>query len=296
MNRKCKQYLLKKFLVRIDFDQAQDIDVDNAIQKVRDKFFDDGYKLFQNVVPLTSIQQESGFSPNGDSQFIPPVSIINETVREYLFKKELQSIKFSNKYLIIEDLINNDYKGSKSYSQLIYCLMDAIHKENAYITLTRIGLRKFDSLIFKEINNINMYFDSKVFNQRDSLLKYQNFGNIISDASSKISIISQEKSCKGNIITEIQTGEYTETRNDTGEISKTGQAIQAILDIDIYKDSFENIESFTDYILNIYNLLNEESYSIYKSALTEKFYNSLLNGTVNDSNILGGVYDVQYCE
>lgn len=296
MNKKCKQYLLKKFLVRIDFDQAQDIDVDNAIQKVRDKFFDDGYKLFQNVVPLTSIQQENEFSLNGDSQFIPPVSIINETVREYLFKKELQSIKFSNKYLIIEDLINNDYKGSKSYSQLIYYLMDAIHNENAYLTLTRIGLRKFDSLIFKEMKNIDMYFDSKVFNQKDSLMKYQNFGNIISDASSRISIISKEKSCKGNIRTEIQTGEYTETRNDTGEISKTGQAIQAILDIDIYKDSFENKESFTDYILNIYNLLNEESYSIYKSALTEKFYNSLLNGTVNDSNILGGVYDVQYCE
>lgn len=296
MNKKCKQYLLKKILVRIDFDQAQDIDVDNAIQKVRDKFFADGYKLFQNVVPLTSIQQENDFSPNGDSQFISHVSIINETVREYLFKKESQSIKFSNKYLIIEDLINNNYKGARSYSKLIRRLMEAIHRENSYLTLTRIGLRKFDSLIFKEIDNINMYFDSKVFNQKDSLLVYQDFDNIISDASSKISIISKEKSCKGNIITEIQTGEYTELHNDTEEMSKTGQAIQAILDIDIYKDNFENTKPFTDYILEIYNLLNKESYSIYKSALTERFYNDLLNGNVNDNNILGGIYNVQYCK
>lgn len=296
MNKKCKQYLLKKILVRIDFDQAQDIDVDNAIQKVRDYFFDEGYKLFHNVVPLTSFQPENNFLQNNDSQFIPPVSIINETVREYLLKKDLLSIKFSNKYLIIEDLINNDYKGSQSYSKLISRLMEAIHDENSYLTLQRIGLRKFDSLVFKEIGNIDMYFDSKVFNQKDSLLKYQTFGNILYEASSKISIISEEKSCKGNIITEIQTGEYTELRNDTQEISKTGQAIQAVLDIDIYKDNFENTKPFTDYILEIYDVLNEESYSIYKSALTEKFYNSLLDGNVNDSNILGGIYNVQYCE
>ena len=110
MNKKCNQYLLKKFLVRIDFDQVQDIDVDNAIQKIRDKFFDDGYKLFQNVVPLTSLQPEGEFIQNSEAQLIAPVSIINETIREYLFKKERQSVKFSNKYLIIEDLIDNDYK------------------------------------------------------------------------------------------------------------------------------------------------------------------------------------------
>ena len=47
-----------------------------------------------------------------------------------------------------------DYKGSNFYSQIIRYLMAAIYNENAYLTLTRIGLRKFDSLVFKDLNNI----------------------------------------------------------------------------------------------------------------------------------------------
>ena len=122
------------------------------------------------------------------------------------------------------------------------------------------------------------------------LSKYKEFGDVLSDAGAKISVVSNEKACRANIMTDIQTGEYNETSG------KSGQAVQAVLDIDIYKDSFEKSDSLVNYILGIYDLLNRESYKIYKSALTDEFYAALLNGTVNDTDILGGVFDVQNCD
>lgn len=291
MNQKCSQYLLKKIIIRIDYEQAQEIDVDNAVQKVRKHFFEKRYKLFQNVVPLTSVQTE-GAVPIGELNGISAVNVINESFREYQFRKLRETIKFSSRCLIIEDLIENDYKGSKSYIDNIVTLMSALYEENSYIFLKRIGLRKIDSLVFKEISNIGKYFDDKVFNQSDSLEKYRDFGDIFVASNSKISIASKEKICKANIITDIQTGDFCE------ESGETGQAIQAVLDIDMYKDQFEKNESdeFVNYIVSIYNVLNKESYNIYKSALTERFYSDLLKGTVNDTDILGGVFNVQNCD
>lgn len=291
MDKVCKQYLLKKILIRIDFLQVQDVDIDNIVQKVRDYFFESEFKLYQNVVPLASMQTDNiitGVNSIDINQPVSAVSIINETVKEYQFQKNELVIKLSSRYLIIEENIGNNYKGSDTYEYIIEKLMDAVYKENSYVSLQRIGLRKFNSLVFKEIKNINKFFDSKIFNQSDTIEKYKSFGNILCDADSKLSIISEKKGCKANIVTDIQTGEYS------SEISgETGQAIQAVLDIDIYKDDFEKTENMSDYIVKKYKLLNEELFEIYKSALTEEFYKALLDGTVQDSDILGGIFNVQ---
>lgn len=294
MNPKCKQYLLKKFLIRIDYEQVSEIDIDKAIQSVRKHFFEDEYKLYQNMVPITSLKPEEISTPN-DLNNIQAVNLINESVKEYQFIKLRETIKFSNKWLIIEELVDNDYKGSLYYKKNIAMLMGALYAENPFMTIRRIGLRKIDSLTFKNIANMGRYFDVKVFNQNDSMNKYKGFGNVFNSSNSRISISSEEKACRANIITDIQTGEYQNA--DTGE---NGQAVQAVLDIDMYKDTFDDIEydvdKFVNYIISIYKLLNTESYAIYKSALTEQFYNELLTGTVKDPDILGGVLDVQNCD
>lgn len=294
MNQKCKQYLLKKILIRIDYEQVSEIDIDKAIQSVRKQFFEDGYKLYQNMVPITSLKPEGISTPN-ELNNIQAVNLINESVKEYQFIKLRETIKFSNKWLIIEELVDNDYKGSLFYIKNIAMLMGALYAENPFMMIKRIGLRKMDSLTFKNISNIGKYFDVKVFNQNESIDKYKGFGKVFDSSNSRISIISEEKACRANIITDIQTGEYQNI--ETGE---SGQAVQAVLDIDMYKDSFDDdeydVEKFVNYITSIYKLLNTESYAIYKSALTEQFYNNLLAGTVSDADILGGVFDVQNCD
>ena len=290
MNQKCKQYLLKKILIRIDYEQVSEIDIDKAVQNVRKQFFEKEYKLYQNTVPITSLKPEEISTPN-ELNNIQAVNLINESVKEYQFIKFRETIKFSNKWLIIEDLVDNDYKGSLFYINNIALLIGALYDENPFMIIQRIGLRKIDSLTFKNISNIGKYFDAKVFNQNVSIDKYKDFGNIFDSSNSRISIISKEKACKANIMTDIQTGEYHNI--DTEEC---GQAVQAVLDIDMYKDSFDYAEKSVDYIISIYKILNTESYAIYKSALTTQFYNELLTGTVKDTDILGGVFDVQNCD
>lgn len=274
--------LLKKVLIRIDFLQVQDMDVENAIQKVRSDFFDKKFKLFQGVVPFIIHQQNEVIY--GNTNVNTPIETITENIKEFQFRKENFNIKVSCRYLILEDFSTNIHAKTDIYMEIIEKLITEMLVENPYLQFQRIGLRKIHSIVFKDIINLDHYFEKEIFNQKTIMESLENFETTISNASSNISLLLNGKD-KVNIITDIQTGEY---HNLIGEV---GQAIQIILDIDMYNDSLNGSGDGCQYIIDKYNDLDKESNDIYKASLTECFYTSLETGEINDSNILGGVCD-----
>ena len=249
-----KSNFLKTTVLRLDYDYLFEEDVEQIIKQLNTFLIKKGYKMNSKTLSETKI----GFNMqknNNDEDYVN----INKKAKE-------QASSFINKDKnIILDITRNfstmsiNYKYNKPFEDIVEVFNEVIKqvkKVREKISLNRIGLKKTNMYFLTNIDNINKYFEEKLFSfnnlilNRDVIIKQQ----LESFFYDNFKVIQNS---------EIQIGTYINKDKQTEE-----QIYRILLDIDIYDDKLDDNE------IDL-NRMNLDVFEIYKSNLKIDFLEEL---------------------
>lgn len=253
---------LKKIIIRIDFDGIEQLELEKAIEQISLILKDEGY---------TSRRTElcSGFElgindPVLRGDELPTVQHVNAK-KIYVFGKSDCDIKvkISTSFTLI-DINKTKYVDCLKHIGLLLRVVNSVKKESGYFRVKRIGLRKINNCIFRDIEKLNDYFKKEYF----PLIRYQNCTDIKTMELSDTFSVDDRYNI--NFKRSIVQGEYNNQK-----------AYQVVLDSDIYLYSEEIISE------QEFEIINDYLYSLYINCLTCDFINKLMGEGVDNKEIIG---------
>ncbi len=257
-----ENYLIKKLVLKISYESVTEMDIIDTLRSVRNDFAAKGYKFQQGVV-----------KKEDDSQDYKE-DYTCERITEFVLQKNNLNIKLNMYDLTLEHVINKDYMGFDTYKKEILSILQQLFVFNKVCKVIRISYSALDSLIFKDINNINHYFDDKFFNYVSLTSKLKLKDNKFNGGKNYFSANISEN-IKLKLSTVLLKGEMYESDSETIPV------YQAIVDSKLIC-SMEEGESMIQEIDSIFDKLHTNANDIYKGILKEDFLEKLEAGNFDD--------------
>lgn len=162
--KELKSNFLRQMIIRVDYDYLFDEDIENIVKKRYKELIESGYKMNSKTlaeyninVNINNITEEENNS----------VSMKNNNKEEYSsFKKENIVIDITRNFATI----TAEYKKFESFEAIVSDfskIIEEIRNVREGLEIKRIGIRKINSYLFKDINRINDYFEPTLFSFND---------------------------------------------------------------------------------------------------------------------------------
>lgn len=272
------QKLLEQFIICINYSGMLDSDIQEIIKETRSYFVEKGFSISTGIANLNGIEL------NDPREILGNADLNQNLLTKYVFNRKHVDINLTKISLDISVKARLEYEGSKTYEQyIIYIYHTLIHKFEGIIDVSRIGIRKINSLFIRDINLLSNYFKPEIincFSIKNMLFKTN---GLISMAANNTTFKLDDS--KINLNSEVQIGEAQEIINET---INSFSVYRIILDIDVYWD--QEVGELGNNIQGKLNSLSTLATKIYNTCLNEAFRYSLNNNLANtDSNIFGGL-------
>ena len=252
--------LLEHMIVCVNLQSLLEDDVKKIVKDTRKFFVDEGFK----------IQEE--YRPTPDQKVVKLFTYAKDNVTIIVTKDAIEmSVNAMEKY-----------EGFDTYKTYVTNLLNAIEKDVDDVdSIIRVGVRKINTLFVKDTDLIGKYFDESIFNVSKMNVALGENGGKVLTSGTRLSLVNDTN--KLNVITDIQLGE--------GKMVKDGHEenidiYRIVLDLDAYWDKslipYESVESKL-------NELSRKATDIYTDCLDSNFVAMLLDGKINDDNIIGGI-------
>ena len=269
--KELKSNFLRQMIIRVDYDYLFDEDIENIVKKRYKELIESGYKMNSKTLAEYNINVNINNLTEKENN---SVSMKNNNKEEYSsFKKENIVIDITRNFATI----TAEYKKFESFEAIVSDfskIIEEIRNVREGLEIKRIGIRKINSYLFKDINRINDYFEPTLF-----------------------SFNELEKNEKSLMVKQtIESFKYKDYKiNELGNISKgiitnpNGEkfdAYQVVLDIDVYND--KDIKEK----INLEEM-NNVVFEVYKSALNINFLENLKKENYGNRNDMDYFY--RYC-
>ena len=261
-----KSNFLKQMIIRIDYDYLFEKDMENIVQNSYSYLIDNDYKMKSSTLAEFKV----------DLNTINKTSDNNNVVRVDNSDKEefFSFVKDENNIVI--DITRNFATMTVNYEKFIYFnnlieefskVVEKIKNIRKGLEIKRIGIRKINMYILKDINKINEYFETNLFSLHA----------LLEDKESLLAKQTLERFMMGeykvNELCNISQGILAD------ENGKQQTAYQVIVDIYVYDDIVKNNEICLEKI-------NEEVFKVYKSALKIEFLEKLKKENYQDEVLI----------
>lgn len=272
------QKLIEQLIICVNYVGLLDADIQEIVKVTRDYFVAKDFSINEGFHNNISIHL------NDPRHFEETVSSNTDVLKKYVYKRKQVEINLTKSSLDICVMASVEYEGARTYQEYIsYIYNELVSRFEGIIAVSRIGVRKINSLFICDIDKIEKYFIKDIFNCYTIKNIISNNRGIINVTGSNITI--KYGDYKVNLNTEIQVGEAKEVLEGK---TKSFNVYRIVLDIDAYRD--KEVGKLEEKIENILGFLSDEVTRIYNICLNEEFKLKLLNGTANeDSNIFGGI-------
>ncbi len=271
------QNLLEQLIVCINYSGLLDSDIEDIVKTTRDFFRREGFSIGEGMHKNVNVQLNDPFALEDE------INSSIESMRRFSFELNNVHIGITRESIEMTIAAGIEYQGFEAYNRYISCMISVIYeKYGQIITITRMGIRKINSLFIKNLNSIGNYFDEHIFNC--NAVK-----GIIAEADettllSNMHFTMYNSSRKVNFATEIQIGEGQELSDDG---IRPIEVYRTILDIDVYWDlELAEYDSVYDKLVD----MNGTATRIYENCLNPEFKERLRTDLADqDSNIFGGI-------
>ncbi len=242
--------ILKQIIIRVDYKNIVEINKE-IIEKIqfylKDKSFTDYSEETENILESNNVERI--------------------TVYKFSDENSLIELKISKYYTYITLKIKK-YNNFEIYKNIIVYILLELKNKNPLLKIQRMGIRKINSVIIKNLNLLYNYFENNYF----PLLLLQNNNDITDFENIKnefVDVIRKDEA-NYNIKRVIISGEQTDIKE---------KIFQIILDIDGYIVGNEIKEAFFEEknINQKINNINDMIFEIFKKSITQEFLNNLLN-------------------
>ncbi len=262
-----KKDFLKQSIIRIDYDYMFDEYIEETMKKIDDFLGDKGYTIKNNFMSKFGLKVDiDKLNDDVNTNIMDTINVESDKREKFFsFVNENKNIRIdiTREY----SAITVEYVEHIHFDE-IYDIFNEIVKElrNARrnLQIKRLGLRKINIFMMKDISKINNFFEENTFNYSDkNLSSYQFIG--------KNSLVNYK--CGDYLVNQIANiaQGYLQT-DDSSQL-----LYQLVLDFDIYIENLTNQEILKD--------MNDKLFEIYKNSLTESFLNELLIENFNNEEI-----------
>lgn len=238
-----KTNFLKQSIIRIDYDYLFEGNLEKIVEKMYPILNKNGYKMDSNLEERESLKEEFSSFTN--------------------IQKDIK-IDITRKFTVFT--INyHQYENFEKINEIFDKLIDILKNIRKGFSINRVGERKKNYYILKDITKINDYFEEKIISLNELIKK----DNLVLKDNMECFMYQQYKV---NQKITVSNGVLINEKNEQEEV------YQITLDIDIYNDNIEE---------NQINLLeiNECIFNIYISALKEEFLLNLKEKEYEDGVI-----------
>lgn len=260
-----KYNFLKNIIFRCDFIGIEERELDKAIEDISYYLRNEGY-IKRRVEYRRGFELEVN-DPVLLGQQMPDIRSVPDEKR-YVFEKEDSAVKIS--IAISHAVVSIDktkYVDCLSYCNVLLEVLNYLKKASVYFELKRMGLRKINKCLLRDLDKINTYFNVQYF----PLIKYPN------ESITKTKEIKESCSLKNGY--DVNIGKFI-----IPGILNNEEVFQIVLDSDIY---INNIDEKIYENKNIAVKMNDVLFDFYKNMITEEFSNALIYGNFNTDEIIG---------
>jgi len=257
---------LKQIILRLDFQGVLQTEMENVLLQVKPFLKEKKFNRYeQKVNNEIDINFNSGIFQSEN----PIKEVRNIVIHSFVNEDKGYTIDLSTNYVCLK--VNTvKYVSFEEYSDTFLGIVNIYKSMIDFFTVKRLGLRKINFCFFKDINNINKYFEKRYF---DCFDLFEGTNLFVSEKKANFGY----KECKVNLLTYIEQGQL-----GSEKVYKT------TLDSDIYVDDSKAIEKRV-FDKNGMSDLNDTLFSIYVDTLTDEFVTLLSDEETEWSNEIMGV-------
>ena len=272
------QKLLEQLIICVNYAGLLDSDIQEIVKVTREFFVNKGFNVNEGIHKNISVHL------NDPKNFEEVVSSNTDVLKKYVFNRKYVDINLTKSSLDICVMASGQYEGAKTYQEYIsYIYNEMVERFKGIIAVSRIGIRKINSLFIRNINEIEKYFVNDIFNCCATKSVISSDDGIINMSGSNITI--KYDNFKVNLNTEIQMREAKEILDGN---TKSFNVYRIVLDIDAYRD--KEVGKLEEKIEDILEFLSNTVTNIYNACLTKEFRTKLNSETADDDkNIFGGI-------
>lgn len=261
-----KSDFLKQMIIRIDYDYLFKEDIESIVKNCYDYLIDNDYKMNSKTLAEFNINVDIENLTSEDNGGINMKDNNKEVFSSFVKKENNIVIDITKNFTTMTVNYNNFVR----FNQLIEDfskITGEIKKVRKGIEIKRVGIRKFNFYILKDISKINEYFEQNLFDFNKMVEDKNDF--IVKQTIESFKFENYKVNELGNITKGILT-------NENKEKSKV---YQVVLDIDVYDDEIENNDIHLE-------KMNEVLFNVYKSALNINFLEKLKKENYEDEVIM----------
>lgn len=262
-----KSDFLKQTIVRIDYDYMFDDYVEKTMKNIDSFLSDKGYAIKSNFMSQFGLKVDFDKLTNDiNANLMDNINVESDKREKFIsFINEEKHIKIdiTREY----SAITVEYQEHIHFDEILEIfekIVEELYNSRNNLQVKRLGLRKINIYMMKNIDKIKDYFENDIFVFVSSKLpSYQfigknSFDNYIYNGYTV------------NQIANIAQG-FLQTNDEPKLIN------QLALDLDIYVENPPKDISLKD--------MNDKLFEIYKNSLTESFLNKLLTDKFEDKEI-----------
>lgn len=258
-----KKNLLKKVLIRIDYDGIANID--NFVEKsygLFGKYFSDTYKGSINNATIEgkSLDEIANRLSLDIKEFRKePLHYFRNPIREIIKGSDDVELTISTYYAAL-DIRCNNYKTIDQYIGVIVDLFQTIYASFKMFKIRRVAIRKISGSVFGSYEELNNVYEPNLF-----------FGYQVSP-NTEIDIFQREY-CDVYVLAD-ETKKVNYARKYRTVNSEGGLKLQTILDTDVYCDGFclkhHNCSNEQELKELLYSI-NDHQFDLFKESVTIEY-------------------------
>lgn len=245
-----KNNFLKQTIIRIDYDYLFPNQIERIMELLDQYFGERGFTIEQQV--------------KNDFQLDINNSEINwnneqEEYKTFVNNDKNIAVEIAKKYAALTAFYNNGYTDFAQLKEMIEKIVETLKKVKNYIKIKRVGLRKINAILLKQIDNLNEIFEKCLisnFLSDKAIVSTRNETNYMDDNNFV------------NINTSIQKGNF-----DNQEV------YQIIFDIDVNSELNEEDNISLEE-------MNNQIFKIFKDGITQQFLEKLAEEKFNDERVV----------
>lgn len=259
-----RENMLKKVLIRVDYDGVTDIN-NWILQLKEDDALSSCFKSYHMALQNKTSFDLSKMEEFADSNSIPLSKIKSEPLHKFFDsdfqnREDIIEMEVSNLFLVFTISCNN-YKNLDPYIEYLSVYFDRFLDFDKYINLKRVGIRKVGGRVFDSLEEVGETFEEELYGLNIKSIPKKKY-----DLEYVDRFFDEDRRVKVNFSRRCRAVDYE---------GKT--KYQALLDLDGYVDSsiilhskFVNPGYFKQLVVSI----NDYLFELYKISVTEQYLNN----------------------
>ena len=258
---------MKQTIIRLDYDYLFEDEIERIVKNSINFLTEKKYKMNSRTLSEYKINVNMEQLNVDNNQAFNMQENNKEEFSSFINKEKDTTINITKNFTTMT-VKYNSFEKFENLIEEFNEIVDKIKNIREGFSFNRIGIRKTNFYILKDINQINNYFETNTLD----------FNKLITDKNKIITKNSMESflysDYKVNQMCNTARGVLTDK-----EKNKEEQVYQVILDIDVYKDEIKDNE------INLKDM-NDKLFKIYKSALNVDFLENLKKENYDDGVII----------